>query len=53
MDGAALAEALGRAPGPWLGDLLTALREEQLVGAVQTPKDALRFSKEWMQSVET
>jgi tRNA nucleotidyltransferase/poly(A) polymerase len=53
MDGAALAEALGRAPGPWLGDLLTALREEQLVGAVQTPKDVLRFSKEWMQSVET
>jgi hypothetical protein len=41
------AEALGRAPGPWLGALLEALREEQVVGAVRTREQALRFARRW------
>jgi poly(A) polymerase len=41
------AEALGRAPGPWLSALLDQLREEQLVGAVRTRDQALRFARGW------
>jgi putative nucleotidyltransferase with HDIG domain len=38
---------LGRPPGPWLSDLLDQLREEQVVGAVRTRDEALRFARRW------
>lgn len=38
---------LGRPPGPWLAELLDRLREEQLVGAVRTRDEALRFARRW------
>jgi putative nucleotidyltransferase with HDIG domain len=41
------AAALGRLRGPWLGELLDALREEQVVGAVRTREQALRFARRW------
>lgn len=41
------AAALDRPPGPWLGELLDALREEQVVGAVRTREQALRFARRW------
>lgn len=47
VPGDALAAELGRRPGPWLGALMEALREEQVVGAVRTRDDALRFAREW------
>ncbi|HMM48974.1 MAG TPA: HD domain-containing protein, partial [Miltoncostaeaceae bacterium] len=42
-----IAHELGRAPGPWMGRLLEALREEQLVGAVTTAEATMRFAREW------
>ena len=42
-----LAEVLGRPPGPWLSQLLDALREEQLVGAVRSRPQALAFARRW------
>lgn len=50
LPGDVLARELGRTPGPWLADLLTQLREEQLVGAVVTPAQALAFSRRWLLS---
>lgn len=47
VPGDRLAAALGRSPGPWLAELLDQLREEQLVGAVRTPDQALRFAARW------
>ena len=47
VPGDALAEALGRPPGPWLSELLEALREEQLVGAVRSRPQALAFARRW------
>ncbi len=47
IPGDRLAADLGRTPGPWLAELLTALREEQLVGAVVTARDALAFAHRW------
>lgn len=47
LDGAALAELLGRPPGPWVAELLAAMREEQLVGAVRTPEEGRRFALRW------
>jgi tRNA nucleotidyltransferase/poly(A) polymerase len=38
---------LGRPPGPWLAQLLDQLREEQVVGAVRTREQALRFARTW------
>jgi tRNA nucleotidyltransferase/poly(A) polymerase len=38
---------LGRPPGPWLSELLDQLREEQVVGAVRTRDEALRFARRW------
>jgi len=43
-----LARVLGREPGPWLSALLTRLREEQVVGAVRTSDEAVRFAREWL-----
>jgi tRNA nucleotidyltransferase (CCA-adding enzyme) len=42
-----LAEVLGHAPGPWLSELLEALREEQVVGAVRSRAQALAFARRW------
>ena len=47
VPGDELAEALGRPPGPWLSELLDALREEQLVGAVRSRPQALAFARRW------
>ena len=47
LDGAELARELDRPPGPWLRNLLAALREEQIVGAVRDRKGALAFSRNW------
>ena len=41
---------LGRPPGPWLAELLDQLREEQVVGAVRTRDEALRFARRWAAS---
>jgi hypothetical protein len=48
IDGAEIARELGRPPGPWLRELLRALREEQLVGAVRDRKGALAFCRIWL-----
>ena len=42
-----LAEVLGHLPGPWLSELLEALREEQVVGAVRSRAQALAFARRW------
>ena len=47
LGGDEVAEALGRAPGPWLPPLLDALREGQLVGVLRTRDQALRFVSRW------
>ncbi len=47
VSGDALAGRLGRAPGPWLGELLEAIREEQLVGRVNTEDRAIAFAERW------
>jgi len=47
-DGAEIARALERPPGPWLQEVLDALREEQLVGAVRDRDGALRFCRNWV-----
>jgi putative nucleotidyltransferase with HDIG domain len=47
LAGDELAEELGRDPGPWLAELLDALREEQVVGAVRTRPQALAFARRW------
>ncbi|MDH3227015.1 MAG: HD domain-containing protein [Thermoleophilia bacterium] len=48
LDGAELARRLDREPGPWLKDLLDALREEVLVGRISTPDGATAFAKTWV-----
>jgi putative nucleotidyltransferase with HDIG domain len=50
VPGDALARAAGRPPGPWLTDLLAALREEQLVGAVRSAEEAEQFARRWVAS---
>ena len=40
----------GPPPGPWLAELLDQLREEQVVGAVRTRDEALRFAGRWAAS---
>ncbi|MEW6582503.1 MAG: HD domain-containing protein [Actinomycetota bacterium] len=47
LDGAGVAEAVGRPAGPWLRDALVALREEILVGRVRSRDDAVRFCRNW------
>jgi len=39
---------LGLAPGPLLGQLLTALREAQVLGQIGTAADALAFAEQWL-----
>jgi len=47
LNGAELAKLLGRAPGRWTSELVDALREEQVVGLVQTVDQARRFARGW------
>lgn len=47
INGAELAELLGRTPGRWTAELLDALREEQVVGLVRTREQAERFARAW------
>jgi poly(A) polymerase len=47
VPGDELAKELGRPPGPWLSELLDALREEQLVGAVSSRSQTLAFARRW------
>jgi len=47
IDGAQLATMLERPPGPWIADLLTAMREEQLMGRVHDVPSAERFARAW------
>jgi poly(A) polymerase len=48
IPGDELAAHLGRDPGPWLGDVLDALEEEQAVGAISTPDGAVTFAERWL-----
>ena len=48
IDGARLATMLERPPGPWIADLLTATREEQLMGRVHDAPSAERFARAWV-----
>lgn len=47
LDGAALAALLDRPPGPWLSDLLVAVREEQLMGRVHDAGSTEAFARAW------
>ena len=47
VNGAELAELLQRQAGRWTGELLDALREEQVVGLVRTRAQAERFARAW------
>jgi hypothetical protein len=40
-----LVQVLGLAPGPIIGELLAAIREEQAAGEVETPEQALEFAR--------
>lgn len=48
LAGDALARALGREPGPWLGDLMEALQEEVVAGAVRDETTAIAFGRRWV-----
>ncbi len=47
VNGAELAELLHRQAGRWTGELLDALREEQVVGLVRTRAQAGRLARAW------
>ncbi len=47
LPGDRLADALGRAPGPWLAEVLDALRERQLTRPMSA-EAAIRFAREWL-----
>jgi poly(A) polymerase len=47
LDGAALVDLLGRPSGPWLTDVLAAMREEQVMGRVHDGASAERFARAW------
>ncbi len=47
LNGAELADLVGRVPGRWTADLVEALREEQVVGLVRTVAQAERFARDW------
>jgi poly(A) polymerase len=44
LRGDQLAEALGLAPGPLLGELLAAIAQEAFAGELQSPQDAIAFA---------
>jgi len=45
LDGKQLMQALGLSPGPIVGELLDAIRENQAAGEVRTVEDALQFAR--------
>jgi putative nucleotidyltransferase with HDIG domain len=47
IDGAELAEVLARPPGPWVAELLIAIREEQLMGRLADRVATERFARHW------
>lgn len=47
IDGAKLAELLERRPGPWVAELLIAIREEQLMGRLGDVVATERFARAW------
>jgi hypothetical protein len=47
IDGAELAQMLGRPPGPWIAELLIAIREEQLMGRLGDRASTERFARAW------
>jgi len=47
LDGRELAAMLDRPPGPWLTDLLLAMRGEQLMGRVHDARSAAGFARGW------
>lgn len=53
LDGAELAALLDRPPGPWLSDLLVAVREEQLMGRVHDAGSAEAFARAWARDALT
>lgn len=52
VTGDVVAAHLGRTPGPWLGRLLEALREEHLMRPGMTATAALRFAERWVAAQE-
>ncbi|MEQ8677593.1 MAG: HD domain-containing protein [Aggregatilineales bacterium] len=49
VDGNALMEKLNLEPGPMIGELLDAIREEQAVGEITTEDEALTFASNFLQ----
>ena len=47
IDGAKLAELLARRPGPWVAELLIAIREERLMGRLGDVAATERFGRDW------
>ena len=47
LDGAELAQLLARPPGPWLAEMLIAIREEQLMGRISDRAGTERFARAW------
>jgi hypothetical protein len=47
LDGAELAQLLARPPGPWLAEMLIAIREEQLMGRISDRAGTERFARVW------
>lgn len=52
IDGAEISKKLGIEPGPWLKDLLVALREEQLVRELLTSEKAFAFAESWVSKAD-
>jgi putative nucleotidyltransferase with HDIG domain len=48
LAGDELAAALGREPGPWLGEVMRELEEEVAVGAVRDREGAIRFARRYL-----
>lgn len=48
LAGDELAARLGREPGPWLGELMEALQEEVVAGAVRDEATAVAFGRRWV-----
>jgi len=47
VDGAELADMLGRQPGPWIAEVLTAIREQMLMGRLDNRAATERFARAW------
>ena len=48
MRGDVLAEALGRPPGPWLGEALAELEAARYAGEVATAEEAVAHARAWL-----